>query len=328
MRKAVLLYNPESGRKREQRAAHVEAAAAVLRAAGVDAQAVPTRSPGSAPEQAREAIAAGCDTIFACGGDGTIHEVLQGMVGADAALGVIPLGTGNALASDLKLPRDPAAAARAALAATPQRIALGRIEYQQSTGERASRYFMVVAGIGADAALVYRLALGFKQRYGMFAYYSLGFRLWLQHRFAPYTVEFLDAASGQWRRETVTQVLAVRVTQFGGLLRKLAPGAALARNDMQLVLFKTHRRRDFFRYMTCALLERDPAIPGRVELVHSTEARCLPLEGGAADRRVYLEADGELLGTLPVSIVLESSALNLLIPETTHLMNAEPPSFR
>jgi diacylglycerol kinase (ATP) len=315
MRKAVLLYNPESGRKRAQRAAHVEAAAAVLRAAGVDAQAVPTRSPGSAPQQAREAITAGCDTIFACGGDGTIHEVVQGMVGADAALGVIPLGTGNALASDLQLPRDPAAAARAALASTPQRIALGRIEYQQPAGGRDARYFIVVAGVGADAALVYRLALGFKQRYGMFAYYALGFRLWLRHRFAPYSVEFLDTERGQWRRETVTQVLAVRVTQFGGLLRKLAPGAALARNDLQLVLFKTRRRRDFFRYMTGALLERDPTVPGRVELVHSTEARCSPLEDAPSPHpRVYAEADGELLGTLPLAISVVPGALSLLAP--------------
>ena len=89
MRKAALLYNPASGHRRERRVAHVEEAAAVLRAAGVEALVVPTRAPGTAGEQAREAVAAGCDTIVACGGDGTVHEILPGLAGGAAALRVI-----------------------------------------------------------------------------------------------------------------------------------------------------------------------------------------------------------------------------------------------
>ena len=113
MRKAVLLYNPLSGRRHVRRVADVEAAMAVLRQAGVEATLEPTRGQADAPEQARHAIADGCDTIFACGGDGTVHDVLQGMVGSDAALGIIPLGTANALAHDLRLPLSAVAAARA-----------------------------------------------------------------------------------------------------------------------------------------------------------------------------------------------------------------------
>ncbi len=315
MRKAVLLYNPASGRRREKRIAHVETAAAVLRGSGVEAQAVPTRGPASAAEQTQEAVAAGCDTVFACGGDGTINEILQGLAGTHAALGVIPLGTGNALANDLKLPRDPTAAALTALRSAPRRIALGKIEYPTSGGGRESRYFIVTAGIGADAELVYRLTLHFKQRYGMFAYYATGFQLWRRHRFVPFTAEFLDLERNVWRRETITQLLAVRVTQFGGLLRKLAPGAALTRDDLQLVLFKTDRRSDYARYMARTLLERNPAA-ARIELAYTTQARCLPLDSGGMPR-VYAEADGELLGTLPVGITVVKDAVTLLMPESS-----------
>src|SRR6266568_1286001 len=112
MRKAALLYNPLSGRRRERRVKDVEAALAVLQEAGVEANAEPTLGPATAGDQAREAIAQGCDTILACGGDGTVNDVLQGMVGTDAALGVIPLGTANALAHDLRLPFSPAARCR------------------------------------------------------------------------------------------------------------------------------------------------------------------------------------------------------------------------
>src|SRR5690349_15834695 len=112
MRNAVLLYNPFSG---SHRVDQVHAARDVLRAAGIEAHAIATRAAGSAGEQAREAVAQGADTIFACGGDGTVHDILQGIVGTNAALGVIPLGTANAMAADLGLPHSAKAAAERAL---------------------------------------------------------------------------------------------------------------------------------------------------------------------------------------------------------------------
>src|SRR5580700_10769518 len=144
MRKAILLYNPLSGRRRGRRLADVDAALAVLRNAGVEASAAPTRAASDATDQTRQAIAAGCDTVFACGGDGTIHDVLQGLVGTHTALAIIPLGTANSLANDLQLPRSPTAATRAALTANPRRIAVGRVDYQDFAGNRAQRYFTVI----------------------------------------------------------------------------------------------------------------------------------------------------------------------------------------
>src|SRR2546430_2872077 len=104
MRKAALLYNPLSGRRRERRVKDVKAALAVLQEAGVEANAEPTLGPATAGDQAREAIGQGCDTILACGGEGTDHGILPGMVRTDAALGVISLGTATALAHYLPLP--------------------------------------------------------------------------------------------------------------------------------------------------------------------------------------------------------------------------------
>ena len=124
-----------------------------------------------AADQVQHAVSSGCDTILACGGDGTINDILQGMVGTNAALGIIPLGTANALGHDLGLPRAAGPAASAALAATPRRIAVGKIEYQHRSGQRSSRYFTVAAGIGVDAHLFYQLNPAMKSRTGMAAYY-------------------------------------------------------------------------------------------------------------------------------------------------------------
>src|ERR1700687_4770620 len=139
MRKAILLYNPLSGRRRGRRLADVESALSVLRSAGLEASAAPTRAASDATDQTKQAIAEGCDTVFACGGDGTVHDVLQGLVGTDAALGIIPLGTANSLAHDLRLPLSPANAAQAALTAQPLRIAVGRIDYRDFAGKRGTR---------------------------------------------------------------------------------------------------------------------------------------------------------------------------------------------
>jgi diacylglycerol kinase family enzyme len=103
MRRVALIYNPASGQHLSRRRLAMEQAIAVLRQSGVEAEIVETLSPGSAGPLAMEAVRRGCDAIIACGGDGTVHEVLQSLVGTDVALGVIPLGTANAHAADLGL---------------------------------------------------------------------------------------------------------------------------------------------------------------------------------------------------------------------------------
>jgi len=99
MHRVALIYNPASGQHSIGRRAAIEKALQVLRAARVEVEALETLAPGSAGVLAKEAIGRGCDTILACGGDGTVHEVLQSLVGTNVALGVVPLGTANALAA-------------------------------------------------------------------------------------------------------------------------------------------------------------------------------------------------------------------------------------
>jgi len=88
MRKAALLYNPDSGGSKE-RQRELESALAVLRAADVEADLIPTRSPYHAVEETRSAIDSGCDTIFACGGDGTIHHIVQVLANSPTALAIL-----------------------------------------------------------------------------------------------------------------------------------------------------------------------------------------------------------------------------------------------
>jgi diacylglycerol kinase family enzyme len=318
MRKAAFLYNPASGRKLKRRLEDVESAAAVVRAAGVEVVITPTRAAGSAGEQAREAAAAGCDAVVVCGGDGTVHEALQGMIGAQAALGVIPLGTGNALALDLGIPSHPVKAARLLLEAEPRCLAAGKVEYQDFEGRAGLRYFTVMAGAGPNAVLVYAMTAGWKERYGMAAYTVQAGLSWATTHFPAYEVEYVEAPSGERRRQVVAEMLAARISDFPFPLKRVAPGAALTRDDMRLLLFQPPVRLRYLAHLSGALLGISWRVPG-VELVHATEVACRPLEaapGGPGKRsdRVLTEADGELLGTLPARFSIVPDAFTLLMP--------------
>jgi YegS/Rv2252/BmrU family lipid kinase len=311
MRKALLLYNPLSAGGRGRRLADVEAAAAVLRARGIDTSIAATRAAGDATEQVKQAISEGCDTIFACGGDGTVHDALQGLVGTDASLGIIPLGTANSLAHDLGFPGSPSGAARAALKAKPRRLAVGLLRYRDFARKPQSRYFALAVGIGVDAHLFYNLNPLAKRHLGMMAYYVKATRLWLTHKMENFEVEISDGIPP--RCAEVSQILAVRIQDFGGILRELAPGASLERDDLRLVLFHTRSRAAYLGYVIRGLLGKRWKIPG-IELVHSLGVHCRFLESASHAPRIFVEADGELLGTLPAEISVIPNAVNLLVP--------------
>jgi diacylglycerol kinase (ATP) len=332
MHKAALLYNPDSGGSRK-RLHELESALAVLQRAGVEAELIAAQSALHAGEATRHAIAAGCDTVFACGGDGTIHNIIQVLAHSPAALAILPMGTANALAHDLGIPRNAAAAARMALNGTLRRVALGRVEYTDMQGNPGARYFVVAAGIGVDAHLFYKLHTGAKQRMGMSAYYAKAWNLWFTYAMTRFVAEYVETGSELPNRELqttktaeVTELLSVRIRNFGGVVRELAPGASLDRNDMRLAFARTASRLAYLAYVTRGLLGARWKIPG-VDLVYSTRVSCrhhtdISKQGGSDQdagtetkpRRIYIEADGELLGMLPAEITVVPNALALIGP--------------
>lgn len=311
MRRVALIYNPASGQHSANTHAAIDKALTVLRHAGVKAEALETLAPGSAGTLAEESVRRGCDTILACGGDGTVHEILQSLVGTDVALGVVPLGTANALAANLGLHSSPAKTVRKLLSANPVRVSVGKITYRDAAGATQSRYFTVAAGVGADALFLSRIDPTLKRRFGYLLYLAEGFRVWATHSFPLFEASFVERASAKPRMEKVSQLLAVRIRDFGGVLHNLAPGATLHRNDLCLVAFKTRSRLSYFRFLLAVLFGRQTFFR-KIELLDAVSVECHPLKGSSA--RVYAEADGELLGDLPVRIEIVPQAVTLLIP--------------
>jgi diacylglycerol kinase (ATP) len=141
-----------------------------------------TREAGHATLLAREAVAAGADLVLAVGGDGTVNEVAQGLVGSSAALGIVPVGSGNGLARALRVPLSPGLALAALESGVRRRIDVGTLN---------GRLFLNVAGAGFDAAVGHAFHERGKRggRRGLLGYLRLSVRELRAYRPTSLTLE-------------------------------------------------------------------------------------------------------------------------------------------
>jgi YegS/Rv2252/BmrU family lipid kinase len=159
----VIISNPTS--RRQLKPPQLEAAAGMMRAAGWDVTITATQRAEHATEVAREAAEQLVDVVVANGGDGTVNEVINGLAGSDTALGVLPGGTANVWAKEASIPKDAAKAMRIVLDGERRRIDLGVAN---------GRHFLLMAGIGLDAAIIPRVNPWLKRRAGALAYVIAG----------------------------------------------------------------------------------------------------------------------------------------------------------
>jgi diacylglycerol kinase family enzyme len=286
----------------------------VLRAAGVEVETCATTHAGSAIQQVQEAAARGFDTVIACGGDGTANEALNGIMRAhsmggpgDVALGLVPLGSGNLLASDLRLPSDPVEAAKKLLMYKPREFRPGLVCSQGANGPE-KRYFLVAAGVGADAELMYRTEVKAKEFWGRNAYFLEMARMAFKRRYPMFHVEWEDE-QGNRRQDKAMLAMAVRAGRFPGLLSLVNLGSSLTRNDFCLLLFRTNKVRRFLSYFASVATGRNWKVKD-VDAIHSKWFRCTALPGAET---IHSQADGEMLGTLPAELSIESRPVKLLM---------------
>lgn len=314
MRRAFLIYNPASGRRRAKRTQDIARVVEVFRAAGVETETCATARPGSAIQQVQEACGRGFDTVVACGGDGTANEALNGIMRAcstrecvDVALGLVPLGSGNLLASDLGLPADPVEAAKKLMTYQPSEFRPGLVSSLGPNGPE-KRYFLVAAGVGADAELMYRTAVKAKERWGRNAYFLEMARMAIHGRYPMFEVEWEDE-QGNRPHGAAMLAMCVRAGSFPGLLSLVNLGTSLLRHDFCLLLFRTNKIRRFLSYFAGVATGRNWKVKD-VEAIHTKWFRCTAIPGMKA---VHSQADGELLGTLPAELTIESRPVKLLM---------------
>jgi diacylglycerol kinase family enzyme len=225
----------------------------------------------------------------------------------DVALGLVPLGSGNLLASDLGLPSDPVEAAKKLLTYQPREFRPGVVCSQGKNGPE-KRYFLVAAGVGADAELMYRTEVEAKEYWGRNAYFLEMARMALRRRYPMFQCEWEDE-QGNRHQGAAMLAMCVRAGKFPGLLSLVNLGTSLLRHDFCLLLFRTNKIRRFLSYFASVATGRNWKVES-VDAIHSKWFRCTTIPGM---RAVHAQADGELLGTLPAELTIESRPVKLLM---------------
>src|SRR3954451_2462753 len=294
LRRAAVLYNPVArGLARRQHS--LQRTIGILAQQGIEARLVPTLAPGSASFQVKEEIKAGCDLIFAAGGDGTINEVANGMLHSNIPLGILPGGTANVLARELRMSIHSERVASEIRTYKRQRIAAGSLRL----GNSAPRGFFCMAGVGLDADIISRLNLDLKAAYGKLAYYVGGFSQVL--RSLPEFEVIVDGVVHQ-----ASFALISRVRNYGGDL-EIARGASLLRNDFEIVLFRGTLAARYLPYFVGVALRRVDRMAG-CTVLYGKSVSCQRPSG----EPVYAQLDGELAGKVPIKADIVPDALTLL----------------
>jgi len=305
----ALVVNPVAGPlwRRHRLRAVVEAARRRLPGLSV----WPTAGPGDARRLAAQAVEKRVRTVLVAGGDGTIHEALQALAGTDTCLAPLPGGTANVLCRELALPMNPVRALERLLTGRPRRVTLGRVQATElgagTAGPPAdrphvmNRRFILMLGVGLDAAIVADVGGRVKRLLGAGAYFLQGFLTGMRYGFPEVRVTCDgESLSGS------TLVLANARNYAGSFV--LAPDAALARPDLCLVLFEGAGAGAYIRHALNVTLGRHLDRPG----VHVRHAAAFTVEGAA----IPAQADGELAGHTPLTVTAEPGALWLVVPDT------------
>jgi YegS/Rv2252/BmrU family lipid kinase len=296
----ALIYNPFAGglqgRSRSSRLLDVEKA---LGKYGAQVETMATDGPRSAGRIVAAAIASGADLVVVAGGDGTINEAAQSLAGTEIPLGILPAGTANVLACEMRTPGHLSEAADALLSYPAERISIGRIRSRDD----APRTFLLMAGAGLDAHIVYSLDYTLKRRMGKVAYWLAGFR-----QFGRTFPEFPVRVDG---REYISSfALISKVRNYGGDL-EIAQEVSLLDDEFEVVLFHGRESWRYVKYLAAVALRQLRNVKG-VTVVRAREVEM----SHTTDDRVFVQVDGEFAGHLPARVEIVPSALSLLMPPT------------
>jgi diacylglycerol kinase (ATP) len=293
-----LIYNPTAGRLR-QRPEMIDQIRQSLGKFGIELKLEPTTGPGSATEIARAAVERGDRMIIVCGGDGTINEAVQPLVGTDCALAVWPGGTANVLARSLKLPNDPDQLAGMISRNATRRISVGHA-YKRESGWQ--RYFLLMAGIGVDAAIVHGVDPQLKRRTGVGAFWISALDYLRRMPIAPFSLGI-----GQEHYDATFACIS-NAAEYGGWFR-LTPDASLEEGKLDVCIFNSRSRTSLLwsalRGITGTHLKSPDVVYRKAVVAYAN-----------SNDRAMVQLDGEVVGTLPMLFASLPAALSVVVPES------------
>jgi len=284
---AVFLYNPAAGRfplSERRRNSLVE----YLYCNGIRCEVVASRPSG---DPASWLDLKGRDLLIVYGGDGTLHQAMSEVVEQKVPVALLPAGTTNVLARELKIPRDPERALSVVVRRKLRRIYLG-----QGNGE----YFHLMAGIGLDGDALSRIKTSLKHTLGMGAYYLATAISLLKYPMRPFEVEL----EGETHRGTFAVIGNAR-SYAGHLL--VTPGARLEENSLDVCLFTGCSRIRYLAYILGTISGRHIHYPD----VLYRKVRQVSI---SADPSIPVQMDGDLIGHGSIEFSSYGEGIEVVVP--------------
>lgn len=286
----TIIANPVSGRGRAKRLGQqvVEA----LREQGVNADLVLSEQPGDCERLAREAVDRGVRQIAACGGDGTVHEVVNGLAGSGAIMGIVPCGRGNDLARALNLPSDAADVVDMLVNGGIRKIDLGKI---------GDRFFITIASLGFDTAVA-QATRSHPSSLGGTATYALGVLRTLMQYQCPEVQLTGDFGTFEGR----ILLVASANTPFYGSGIQIAPRAVVDDGVLDICIVKAMPRRTVLRLFSKVYSGSHVGYSA----VQMVQTKMLKIESKDS---LWLFADGEPMCETPAIIEIAPGALQIKV---------------
>lgn len=288
----VLISNPAAKKASEKK---IAMASYYLQSKGYGVEVLYTEKKGDAENLAREAISKSPSLVIAAGGDGTFNEVANGIAGSEIPMGILPLGTSNVLAKELKIPEDIEGSLEVAIKGAARKVSLGKIDITCNSS-LLSRYFIVMAGIGFDGEAVFGVSDKLKKISGKGSYIYSGMKTLLHHDPPELTLTIDEKTYSGY------SAIIGNAAKYGGNF-SITPDAKITDPVLYVCLFKGKRRLDHLRYA--------------FGVVTGTHLRYADVEYLRAERvevkgRAHIQIDGEYLGMTPAHISTAPDALSLV----------------
>lgn len=290
--RALIIFNPNAGQAGSLEHDIFEARD-IWREHGWQVSIEPTRAPGDGTRIARAAAEQGYDVVVAAGGDGTVNEVINGLAGTRTALGALPVGTVNVWIRELGLPLQPRAAAEALLECQPRAIDLGRA---------GDRYFLLMCGVGFDAAVTAEVGAAEKRRLGIFAYALRALNLAARFRGTPTRITI----DGKAFRSRVLMVVLGNSQLYGGVM-KVTARASLDDGLLDVCIIKGNTLWSAPFRLFSIVTQRYNLDP-KLEYHRAREVRI------SSRRPLPVQVDGDHIGQTPMVFQAVPGALLALLP--------------
>lgn len=294
-----LIVNPTSGRFKNS--LHLRKLQKYLRNRGVTNHIVFTSKAGDAIEAARSVPEEGYDAVAFCGGDGTLREVVAGVIGKGIPIGIIPLGTGNVIASDLRIPKDPFKACDVIIGGRTRKI---------DVGKNGDSYFMIAAGAGYDCEVVSQVDLQVKSKVGRLAYIATGFKLLLKYKPTRFNIES-DVFTGTLK---AIAIVVINSPRYGGYF-SLKKEAKLDDGLLDVIVVKGKGWLDILRIFVRVLV-KSKLTPYDIFTFRTKKVHLESEKEGAS-----FHNDSDVAGQLPQTFEIIEDGISIFAPGNNRRRN-------